>query len=70
MDNSRHEQLGARHEVKAGLTGWWQISGRSDVSWVEAVKMDAFYIQNWSLALDVYILLKTVPTLVRAKGAY
>jgi exopolysaccharide biosynthesis polyprenyl glycosylphosphotransferase len=65
-----NEELGARHEVKAGLTGWWQISGRSDVSWVEAVKMDAFYIQNWSLGLDVYILLKTVPTLIRAKGAY
>jgi exopolysaccharide biosynthesis polyprenyl glycosylphosphotransferase len=65
-----NSMLASRHEVKAGLTGWWQIRGRSDVESSEALKMDAFYIQNWSLALDIYILLKTIPTLIRAKGAY
>jgi exopolysaccharide biosynthesis polyprenyl glycosylphosphotransferase len=62
--------LGTRHEVKAGMTGWWQIKGRSNVEWTEAVKMDAFYIENWSLALDVYILLKTVGAVMTPTGAY
>ena len=72
IEQVRAEQhlLGSRHEVKAGLTGWWQIHGRNDVSSVDAVKMDTFYIENWSLALDVYILLKTVGTLLARKGAY
>lgn len=53
------ELLGPRHEVRAGITGWWQIHGRSEVSPQEAVKMDLFYIENWSLTLDLYVLLKT-----------
>jgi lipopolysaccharide/colanic/teichoic acid biosynthesis glycosyltransferase len=62
--------LGARHEVRSGLTGWWQIGGRSDLSAEEAVKMDLFYIENWSLTLDLYILLKTLSALVKGRGAY
>jgi exopolysaccharide biosynthesis polyprenyl glycosylphosphotransferase len=62
--------LAPRHEVRAGVTGWWQINGRSDVSLEEAVRMDLFYIENWSLALDLYILLKTIGVVLRRRGAY
>jgi exopolysaccharide biosynthesis polyprenyl glycosylphosphotransferase len=59
-----------RHEVRAGLTGWWQINGRSDVDAEAAVRMDLFYIENWSVALDLYILLKTAGALLQRRGAY
>jgi exopolysaccharide biosynthesis polyprenyl glycosylphosphotransferase len=64
------ELLGPRHEVPAGMTGWWQINGRSDVAPTQAVRLDAFYIENWSLAFDFYITLKTLATVVERKGAY
>lgn len=63
------ELLMARHEVPAGVTGWWQIQGRSDVTPDEAVRHDLFYIENWSLSLDLYILLKTVLVVVTGRGA-
>ena len=63
------EILGPRHEVAAGLTGWWQISGRSEMDAEEAVRMDQFYIENWSPALDLYILLKTVGVVISRRGA-
>ena len=62
--------LTPRHEVRAGLTGWWQIHGRSDVTSEEAVRMDLFYIENWSPALDLYILLKTFGAVFTRQGAY
>jgi exopolysaccharide biosynthesis polyprenyl glycosylphosphotransferase len=64
------ELLAPRHEVKAGVTGWWQINGRSDVELEQAVRLDLFYIDNWSLSLDLYILLKTVGVILLGKGAY
>jgi exopolysaccharide biosynthesis polyprenyl glycosylphosphotransferase len=64
------ELLGPRHEVPAGMTGWWQINGRSDVVPEEAVRLDTYYIENWSLTFDLYILLKTLSTVVERKGAY
>ena len=64
------ELLGPRHEVRSGITGWWQIHGRSDVDAEKAIRLDHFYIENWSPALDVYILLRTVGTLVTRDGAY
>lgn len=67
---SNAELLAPRHEVAAGLTGWWQINGRSDVDHEAAVRMDLFYIENWSLSLDLYILLKTVGVLLARRGAY
>lgn len=63
------EMLASRHEVRAGITGWWQINGRSTIDPVEAVKMDVFYIENWSLALDLYILGKTFGAVMRRRGA-
>ncbi len=62
--------LTPRHEVPAGMTGWWQVSGRSDVSPEEALRMDLFYIENWSLSLDLYILTKTSAVMLGRRGAY
>ena len=62
--------LEPRHEVRAGLTGWWQIHGRSEIEGEEALRMDLFYIENWSLMLDLYILLKTIGAVVTRRGAY
>jgi lipopolysaccharide/colanic/teichoic acid biosynthesis glycosyltransferase len=64
------ELLGPRHEVRPGITGWWQIQGRSTVGPEEAIRLDHFYIENWSAALDLYILMRTVGVLVKRDGAY
>ena len=56
--------------VKPGLTGLWQVSGRSDLSWEESVRLDLRYVENWSFALDLQILWKTLSVLVRRSGAY
>jgi exopolysaccharide biosynthesis polyprenyl glycosylphosphotransferase len=56
--------------VKPGLTGLWQISGRSDLSWEESVRLDLHYVENWSLALDAMILWKTIFAVLQRKGAY
>ncbi|MGB7849195.1 MAG: sugar transferase [Candidatus Acidiferrum sp.] len=56
--------------VKPGLTGYWQISGRQEVDYAERVRMDIHYIQNWSIWLDMKILLKTPLTVLRREGAY
>lgn len=56
--------------VKPGITGLWQISGRSDLSWEESVRLDLHYVENWSLATDLVILWKTCFTVVRGAGAY
>jgi lipopolysaccharide/colanic/teichoic acid biosynthesis glycosyltransferase len=59
-----------RLEVRPGITGLWQVSGRSDLSFEEYVRLDLFYIENWSLAYDLYIVAKTFPILVSRRGAY
>lgn len=56
--------------LKPGITGLWQISGRSDISYEDRVKLDIFYVENWSLLLDLKILFKTVATILGGKGAY
>ncbi len=56
--------------VKPGLTGLWQISGRSDLSWEEAVRLDLRYVEDWSLALDAVILWKTLRAVLYGQGAY
>jgi exopolysaccharide biosynthesis polyprenyl glycosylphosphotransferase len=56
--------------VKPGLTGLWQISGRSDLPWEEAVRLDLRYVENWSLALDVLIMAKTCRAVLTSAGAY
>ncbi len=56
--------------VKPGLTGLWQVNGRSDLSWDESVRLDLRYVENWSFALDLQILWKTISALTRGSGAY
>lgn len=56
--------------VKPGLTGYWQVNGRQSVSYEERVRMDVFYIENWSLGLDLKILLITPLKVLRREGAY
>lgn len=56
--------------VKPGITGMWQVSGRNEVSYEERVKLDEFYIANWSPWLDIFILAKTIIVLIRRDGAY
>jgi exopolysaccharide biosynthesis polyprenyl glycosylphosphotransferase len=53
-----------------GITGLWQVSGRSELSFEEMVRLDQYYLENWSLALDLSILVKTVSVVLRRKGAY
>ena len=56
--------------VRPGITGLWQISGRSNLSWDETVHLDLSYAQHRSLTLDAWIMLQTVPALLRHEGAY
>jgi exopolysaccharide biosynthesis polyprenyl glycosylphosphotransferase len=56
--------------VKPGLTGLWQVSGRSDLTWAESIRLDLRYVEDWSLALDMVILWKTVRAVVGGAGAY
>jgi exopolysaccharide biosynthesis polyprenyl glycosylphosphotransferase len=59
-----------RLEVRPGITGLWQIKGRSDISFARLVKWDAWYINNWSFWLDLNILFQTIPVVLKARGAY
>jgi exopolysaccharide biosynthesis polyprenyl glycosylphosphotransferase len=59
-----------RLNITPGLTGLWQVSGRSDLSFEEMVKLDLYYAENWSLGLDLKIILRTIPALLTARGAY
>lgn len=56
--------------VRPGITGLWQISGRSNLSWEEAVRLDLYYVDNWSLAFDFMILYKTLFAVMKRDGAY
>jgi exopolysaccharide biosynthesis polyprenyl glycosylphosphotransferase len=62
--------LTPRQAVPAGVTGWWQINGRSGVTPEEALRLDLFYIENWSPTLDLYIMLKTFGAVVGRQGAH
>lgn len=63
-------QVRRRLVVKPGITGLWQVSGRSDLSWEESVRLDLLYVESWSLALDIAIMLKTMIAVIRQSGAY
>ena len=59
-----------RLEVPPGITGLWQVMGRSEVPFDEMVMLDIYYIENWSLGLDFRIMLRTIPTVLSGRGAY
>jgi lipopolysaccharide/colanic/teichoic acid biosynthesis glycosyltransferase len=56
--------------VKPGMSGLWQVSGRSELSWEESIRLDLYYVENWSPALDAQILWRTIGAVVRGRGAY
>jgi lipopolysaccharide/colanic/teichoic acid biosynthesis glycosyltransferase len=62
-----HEQ---RLTVRGGITGLWQVSGRSDLTFDEQCLLDIYYIENWSLTLDIRIMLQTIPFALFGRGAY
>ena len=59
-----------RLEVAPGLTGLWQVSGRSELGFDEMVMLDLYYIENWSLALDLKIIARTIPVMLFGFGGY
>jgi len=59
-----------RLEVVPGITGLWQVSGRSELTFEQWVNLDIYYIENWSLWMDLKILLKTIPVVIKGEGAY
>jgi lipopolysaccharide/colanic/teichoic acid biosynthesis glycosyltransferase len=56
--------------VRPGITGLWQVSGRSDLSWEDSVRLDLLYVENWSMLGDLAIAVKTVMAICRSAGAY
>jgi lipopolysaccharide/colanic/teichoic acid biosynthesis glycosyltransferase len=68
------EQLGdihfRRHIAKPGLTGIWQVSGRKDTTWEERMAFDIKYVQEWSLALDLILIMRTFKAVVSGSGSY
>jgi lipopolysaccharide/colanic/teichoic acid biosynthesis glycosyltransferase len=56
--------------VKPGMTGLWQVSGRSDLAWAESVRLDLYYVENWSIALDLQIMARTIAAVAAGRGAY
>ena len=56
--------------VRPGVTGLWQVSGRSNLNWDDSVRLDLYYVENWSLSMDLTIMAKTVQAVWRAEGAY
>ena len=59
-----------RLRVRPGMTGLWQVSGRSDLSWNESIRLDLYYVDNGSMIQDVVILARTVGAVLSSRGAY
>ncbi len=59
-----------RHLIKPGLTGLWQVSGRKELHWDERIRLDLYYVERWSLTLDILIILRTVKAVVVGRGAF
>ena len=65
-----HDDVHRRLLVRPGLTGLWQVSGRSELSWKETVRLDLYYVDNWSMLSDLVIMAKTVRAVLGSSGAY
>ena len=63
------ETAARRLLVKPGMTGLWQVSGRSSLSWEEALRLDLFYVENWTFLMDLKILLRTVKVVLTQEGS-
>lgn len=64
------EHVRRRLLVKPGLTGLWQVSGRSNLSWQDSVRLDLYYVENWSMTADMVILFRTLRAVLKRDGAY
>jgi len=64
------DDMRRRLVVKPGMTGLWQVSGRSDLSWEDSIRLDLQYVENWSLTVDLVILMRTAMAVMRGSGAY
>jgi len=64
------QDMRRRLVVKPGMTGLWQVSGRSDLSWEDSIRLDLRYVENWSLTVDLVILMRTATAVLRGSGAY
>ena len=64
------ERMAQRLRVRPGITGMWQVSGRSDLGDDDFLKLDLYYVDNWSPFVDLLIIAKTIPAVLLAKGAY
>jgi lipopolysaccharide/colanic/teichoic acid biosynthesis glycosyltransferase len=68
---SRYDtDVSRRLRVRPGITGLWQVSGRSDLSWEDTVRLDLYYVDNWSMLQDLTILARTLRAVFRSDGAY
>ncbi|MEE9464999.1 MAG: sugar transferase, partial [Candidatus Neomarinimicrobiota bacterium] len=70
MKDDLWEAIRDRSKVKPGITGLWQISGRSDLNFNEMVLLDLYYVEHQSLLFDLEILFETIPTVLFSRGAY
>jgi len=64
------DEADAYVQVRPGLTGLWQVSGRNDIPYPRRVAIDGWYVRNWSLWTDIAIIAMTIPALIRRRGAY
>jgi lipopolysaccharide/colanic/teichoic acid biosynthesis glycosyltransferase len=64
------KHINRRFLVKPGITGLWQVSGRSNLDWETTVRLDLYYVENWTLTGDLVILLRTVRAVLHRDGAY
>ncbi len=70
-DVARYDDLAVRRlRARPGMTGLWQVRGRSDLPWEESVRLDLYYVENWSLSMDFVIMASTVTAVVGGRGAY
>ncbi|MCA1305494.1 exopolysaccharide biosynthesis polyprenyl glycosylphosphotransferase [Microbacterium esteraromaticum] len=65
-DDDAHRRL----HMKPGITGLWQVGGRSDLSWNDAIRLDLYYVENWSVASDVIVVARTAAAVVKPSGAH
>jgi undecaprenyl-phosphate galactose phosphotransferase len=64
------DKLGSILTLKSGITGLWQVSGRSDIGFDGRVRLDLYYLENWSILMDIKILYRTIGVVIKRTGAY
>lgn len=67
---SYDDRTSRRLHVRPGMTGLWQVSGRSDLTWTETIRLDLYYVDNWSMLQDLTILGRTIGAVFGSRGAY